>query len=252
VIKRDELQAYLQHSLAVDGLQDYCPNGLQVSGSQEIRHLVTGVTGNLALFERAVQLKAEAVLVHHGLFWRGDDPCVKGMLRARLAVLLAKNINLFAYHLPLDVHRPLGNNWQLADQLGCQVDGSLFSGAREHLVLHGRFSRALSPAKFGVRLAQVFGRSPLHLSGGKKLIHTFAWCTGAGHSFLQDAANFGVDAFLTGEVSERTTHQASELGVEVFVAGHHATERYGVQALGAHLAQRFGIKHTFVDVPNPI
>jgi dinuclear metal center YbgI/SA1388 family protein len=252
VIKRDELQAYLHHYLSVDQFSDYCPNGLQVSGGDTIKNLVTGVSANLAFLQQAQQLKADAVLVHHGLFWRGDDPCIKGVLRERLALLFAKDLNLFAYHLPLDCHKPLGNNWQLAEQLGFEVTGSVFSEKRDNLVLYGGCVQPSLPEDLAVTIERALGRVPLHLPGRAKQIKKVAWCTGAGHDFLQDVARLGVDAFITGEVAERTTHLAQELGIHVFAAGHHATERYGVAALGEHLADRYGIKHHFIDVANPI
>ncbi|MBL1274889.1 MAG: Nif3-like dinuclear metal center hexameric protein [Ectothiorhodospiraceae bacterium] len=260
MIQRDKLVAYLADLLTVNTFSDYAPNGLQVEGRGEIKTIIGGVTACQALVDAAVQKGADALLVHHGYFWKGESACVTGMKKQRLGALLANDINLLAYHLPLDAHPELGNNAQLAQLLGLQVDGSFGGGSGGvDIGQYGRLEQPLSAKAFAERLAHKLGRKPLHINGGLEHareggdeIHTIAWCTGAAQSYLEQAAALGVDAFLTGEISEQTVHVARELGIHFFSAGHHATERGGVQALGGHLAEKFGVSFEFVDIDNPV
>ncbi len=227
---------------------DYCPNGLQVEGGGEINTIVSGVTATQALLERAVDEGAELVLVHHGFFWKGEDPCIKGMKRRRLNLLLQNNISLVAYHLPLDAHAEYGNNIQLAKTLGIRVDVQ----EEGNLVLAGSLDVPVSAGEFSAHIERVLGRRPQWIDGGGHAIKRLAWCTGAAQSYIEQAVELEVDAFLSGEISEQTVHVARENGIHYFAAGHHATERYGVQALGEELVRRLGVRHCFVDCDNPV
>jgi dinuclear metal center YbgI/SA1388 family protein len=250
-VDRDELAKYLAQKLNSEQYRDYCPNGLQVEGRPEIGTIVSGVTASLALIEAALDLNADAILVHHGYFWRGEDPRVVGIRQKRLTRLLGNQINLYAYHLPLDMHAELGNNAQLGKLLG--------------LAAHGRFAendigwlgRAAEPglatvADLAGRIAQVLGRAPLVIGDPAQRLDQIGWCTGAAQNMLGAAIDAGASAYVSGEISEPTVPLARESGVAYLAAGHHATERYGVQALGAHLAERFGVQHRFVDIDNPV
>ncbi len=247
-----ELVAYTDRLLEIDRFSDYCPNGLQVEGRAEIRVLVGGVTACQALLDAAVEQGADAVLVHHGYFWKGEDPCLTGMKYRRLATLLRHDIGLLAYHLPLDAHPELGNNVQLARMLDLAVTGTIGDGRTPDLVMLGEPAAPISGTEFAAHLATRLGRQPLYIAGGDAPIRQLAWCTGGAQSFIATAAEAGVDAFLTGEASEQTVHFARENGLHFFAAGHHATERYGIQALGTHLAQGFGLRFAFVDIDNPV
>ena len=231
--------------------QDYCPNGLQVQGSEQVQTLVCGVTASQALVDRAVELGADALLVHHGYFWKNEDPRVVGMKRNRLSSLLANDISLLAYHLPLDAHPVYGNNAQLAARLGITVTGGLQQIERP-VGNVGCFEQALSTAELSLLIARELGREPLIVASGEHPVKRIAWCTGAAQDYIEQAAALGVDAFLSGEISEQTVHIARELGVHYIAAGHHATERYGVQALGHYLAGQFGLQHHFIDIDNPV
>jgi len=248
-MKLTELLDYTGQLLQVDRYRDYCPNGLQVAGRDEIGTIVSGVSASMELLVAAANAGADLVLVHHGYFWKGEDPCVVGIKRTRLKFLLASDINLVAYHLPLDAHPTLGNNAQLAQRLGLQMDGTFGDQA---IAAYGALTQPMSLEDLGRRVADALGRSPLVVGEADKRIGRVAWCTGAAQDYLEQAVQFGVDAFITGEVSERTVHLARESGVAFIGAGHHATERYGVQALGEHLAQRFGIKHQYIEIDNPV
>ncbi len=252
MVQRDELLAYLAEMLDVQAFADYAPNGLQVEGRANIKKIVTGVTACQALVDAAVERKADALLVHHGYFWKGEDTRIVGMKKQRLGTLLAADINLLAYHLPLDAHPGLGNNTQLAKLLGLQQEGVFGSETGTPIGQYGRLTQTVNAEAFGKLLARKLGREPLHIAGASDTIHTVAWCTGAAQSYLEQAAALGVDAFVTGEISEQTVHVARERGVHFFSAGHHATERGGVQALGAHLATHFGLAVEFVDIDNPV
>lgn len=230
--------------------QDYCPNGLQVEGRPRVRRIVSGVSASQALIDAAIERGADALLVHHGFFWRGEDPCVRGMKRRRLAALLENQVSLIAYHLPLDAHPSLGNNAQLAAKLGLTIEGGLDDSARP-VGNVGRLASPMSATAFAAVVEEALGRKPLLEEVGEGLISRIAWCTGAAQSYIDRAAQLGVDAYLSGEVSEPTIHSAREQGLHYLAAGHHATERYGVQALGNRLAEIFGLEHEFIDIDNP-
>lgn len=248
-----ELAAYLDRLLEVARFDDYAPNGLQVEGRAEVRRILGGVSASQALIEHALQWEADAILVHHGWFWRNEDPRVCGIRQRRLRALLCADISLLAYHLPLDAHAELGNNAQLARVLDIAISGELATGRKERgLLLRGRLGADMSGQDLSRHLAQRLAREPLHVAGARALVREVAWCTGAAQDYLELAAAAGVDAFITGEASERTTHIARETGVHFYAAGHHATERYGVRALLAHIAANFAVETRFVDVDNPV
>ncbi|MES2979409.1 MAG: Nif3-like dinuclear metal center hexameric protein [Pseudomonadota bacterium] len=241
--------------LQPDSFKDYGPNGLQVEGKPEVRHIVSGVTASLALIEAAAEAGADAIFVHHGLFWRGQDGRVTGWMKQRLALLLEHDINLFAYHLPLDAHPEFGNNAQLALRLGLKA----------HEGAHGRFGDALlgfmgerrdggvfdscEALAESVRLA--LGRPVIAIPGRDRPIRHVAWCTGGAQGYFEDAIAAGADVFITGEISEPQAHYARETGVAFIACGHHASERYGASAVAAHVAAQFGLAHTFIDIDNP-
>lgn len=245
----DTLVDFCDGYLNAGAFRDYCPNGLQVQGREGVRTLVSGVTASLALVEAAIEAKADAILVHHGYFWKGEDPCVTGMKRRRLRRLLAADISLIAYHLPLDAHPEVGNNAGLARQLGFSVQGC---HGEPELLFQGTPERPMSAAEMTAHIAERLGRTPLHIPGEADDIRRVAWCTGAAQSWIEQAVELGVDAFISGEISEQTVHVARECGLHYFAAGHHATERYGVQALGALLVERFGLEHRYIEVDNPV
>lgn len=251
VIALNTLVAEIDRHLDAARISDYCPNGLQVEGRAEVRRIVSGVTASQALLDAAVAWGADLVLVHHGYFWKSENPCVVGMKQRRLKTLLSHDISLLAYHLPLDVHPELGNNVQLAQRLGLSVEGPLEPGNPRSVGLLGSLAEPLAPAEFAARVAQALGREPL-LVAGTRPIRRVGWCTGAAQGYIEQAIAAGVDAYLTGEVSESTVHSARENGISFLAAGHHATERYGVQALGEWIASRFGVEHRFVDCDNPV
>lgn len=248
-VERRDLLAFVDRLLESDRFADYCPNGLQVEGRRRISRLVSGVTASVALIRAAVDAGADAILVHHGYFWRGEDPRLTGTRRERVRLLLAHDLNLFAWHLPLDVHPELGNNAQLARVLGWRIDGRF---ARDGLGCWCDLDAPVSPQALAARLQRRLGARPLAVGSPPQRLRRVAWCTGAAQDLLEEAIDAGAQAFVSGEISERTTHLAREAGVLYLAAGHHATERFGVQALGERLAERFGIEHRFVDDPNPV
>ncbi|MWV11649.1 Nif3-like dinuclear metal center hexameric protein [Pseudomonas sp. R-28-1W-6] len=230
---------------------DYCPNGLQVEGRPQVRRIVSGVTASQALLDAAVEAEADVLLVHHGYFWKGEDACITGIKRRRLQTLLSHDISLLAYHLPLDLHPEVGNNVQLARQLDITVEGPLDADNPKVVGLLGSLAEPVSARDFARRVQEVLGREPL-LVEGAGMIRRIGWCTGGGQGYIDNAIAAGVDLFLSGEASEQTFHSARENGISFIAAGHHATERYGVQALGEYLARRFAVEHLFIDCPNPI
>lgn len=247
-----QLVKTLDQWLEPEQVKDYCPNGLQVEGRPQVRRILTGVTASQALLDAAVLAKADAVLVHHGYFWRGEDPCVRGMKRRRLQTLLEHEISLIAYHLPLDIHPKLGNNAQLAQRLGLIVEGGLELNSRQPVGLWGRLEQPLTAAELSQRIEQELGRQPQWIEGNSDKIETLGWCTGAAQGYIEHAIARGLDAFISGEISEPTVYAAREGGVHYFGAGHHATERYGVQALGQQLADEFDIEHCYIELDNPV
>lgn len=246
-----ELVTYCNNLLQIGEYQDYCPNGLQVEGRSAIGRLVSGVTASQALLDVAVERGADAVLVHHGWFWNGEEQRVVGMKRRRLGTLLINDIGLIAYHLPLDGHPELGNNAQLGALLGVAVEGRFGRGPDGGIAAYGSLPQALSAVALSAHIDQRLGRPPLHIDGGGGPLRRIGWCSGGAQGWIEQAAALGLDGFISGEISEQTVHAARELGIHYFAAGHHATERYGVRALGAHLAQKYAIDHEFVDIDNP-
>jgi dinuclear metal center YbgI/SA1388 family protein len=246
---RDELARHLDGLLDASRVKDYCPNGLQVEGRAEVAFVVSGVTASAALIDAAAAAGADALLVHHGYFWRGEDPRLVGARKRRIELLLAAGMSLFAYHLPLDLHPELGNNAQLAARLGLLVAGR---AGEQDLVSHGSLEAPCTLAAFAARVEAALDRPPLVVGAPERPVARVAWCTGAAQGFFETAVELGVDAYVTGEISEQHVHVARESGVAFVAAGHHATERYGVQAVGEHLAATFGIRHRFIDVPNPV
>lgn len=247
-----ELLNYLNQLLSPEKVRDYCPNGLQIEGANAINKLVTGVTASQNLIDRAIELGADAIFVHHGYFWKSENPCIRGMKRRRIQSLLNHDINLFAYHLPLDVHPTLGNNAQLAKLLGIETEAGLDPSERLPIAVKGHFVNGVTPIELKERIFQKLNRKPLHETADKSEIKTVAWCTGGGQQYIEQAAEQGIDAFITGEASEQTIHTAREMNIHFYAAGHHATERYGAKAVGEHLAEQLGLEVTFVDIDNPV
>lgn len=247
-MKRDELTAYIAHLLHCNEFTDYCPNGLQVEGKDNIQRVVCGVTACQALLDAAVAERADAVIVHHGYFWKGEAPSVCGMKKQRLATLLKNDINLLAYHLPLDAHPQLGNNAQLAKQAGWTIISQF---APQNIACLGQCQEQ-SLAQLATQLSQMLGREPTVIGSGTQTVRRVAWCTGAAQDYLQDAAQLHADVFISGEISERTTHEARELGISYLAIGHHASEKGGIRALGEHLNQLGqGLDCQFIDIANP-
>ncbi len=246
-----DLVRYTDALLNVGTFKDYCPNGLQVEGRVQVQTLVSGVSASARLLDAALALNADAILVHHGYFWKGEDARIIGYKKQRLQRLLSADVSLVAYHLPLDAHPQLGNNAQLAQVLGINITGTFDTESGPKLGLVGGFAQPYSGEQFAAHIERVLGRAPLHVAGAASRIKSIAWCSGGAQGYIDRAVALGVDAYLTGEVSEYTVHIARETGLHFFAAGHHATERYGVQALGAHLAQHFGLRHEYVEIENP-
>jgi len=248
--RQDLLQAF-DTLLAPERFKDYGPNGLQVEGRETVRKLVSGVTASRALIEAAVQRGADAVFVHHGLFWRGQDGRVTGWMKQRLALLLAHDINLFAYHLPLDAHPDLGNNAQFGRQLGLQADARFGEQDLGFLGARSDGQDFADSEALAAHVRRALGREVTCVAGRPGPLRRIAWCTGGAQSYFEAAIAAGADAFLTGEISEPQAHYARECGVTFLACGHHASERYGAPAVAAHVAQQLGIAHEFVDVDNP-
>ncbi|MDR3067493.1 MAG: Nif3-like dinuclear metal center hexameric protein [Comamonas sp.] len=247
-IQRNTLLSVFNGLLQPERFKDYGPNGLQVEGRSEIRRIVSGVTASRALIEAAIEAGADAVFVHHGLFWRGMDGRITGWLKERIRLLLAHDINLFAYHLPLDAHAELGNNAQLGARLGVQGQAA-FGDQNLGWLADADFADA---AALAAHVQSVLGRK-VTLAGAQKHrpIRKLAWCTGGAQGFFESAIAAGADAYITGEISEPQMHLAREMGVSFIAAGHHATERYGAPAVAAHVAQECGLEHRFIDIDNP-
>ena len=247
-MQREELRSYLDTLLDAARFRDYCPNGLQVEGRAEIRRVVCGVTASQALVDIAAARGADAIFVHHGWFWKSEDGRVIGHRRKRLATLLAHDINLFAYHLPLDAHADLGNNAQLARHLGWTVEGRY---ADQDIGFIGRPAAPTTAAGLAATLDAALARKPLLIGDADRPVARIAWCSGGAQGYLEQAIALGVDVFISGEISENTVHVARESGVAYLAAGHHATERYGAMAMATHLAQRFGLDCEYVELDNP-
>ena len=252
MITRTECLSYLETLLEPNRFQDYCPNGLQVAGNEQIKNIVSGVTASQALLDAALDLEADTILVHHGYFWQGEDPRIIGIKQKRLKQLLVNDINLIAYHLPLDAHPTLGNNAQLAELFNIEVDGRISGTGEPALALCGCLDEPQTVPEFADKIWQVLEREPLVIQAHDRPMTTIGWCSGAAQGYIEQAAELGLDAFMSGEISEKTVHLARELGINYFAAGHHATERCGVKALGEHLAEQFDVQHQFVDIDNPV
>jgi dinuclear metal center YbgI/SA1388 family protein len=248
-MKINDLNNYLNTLLQPERFSDYCPNGLQVEGRAEISKIVTGVTASMDLLHAALEANADAVLVHHGYFWRGEALPITGIKKRRIQFLLQHDINLFAYHLPLDMHPELGNNVMLAKQLGLELTG--WAGEKNMLALAELNPPLTLKALAGVIEAKL-KRTPQVIGDLSKPINCVALCTGAAQGYIEQAIAAGADVYISGEISEQTVHVARESGMSYISAGHHATERYGIQALGEHLAQKFDFLHEFIDIDNPV
>lgn len=248
MVQVDQLSEYTAQFLNVRQFRDYAPNGLQVAGRSQVSKVVAGVSANRLLIEAAIEQQADAIVVHHGFFWKNEDPCLTGWRRERIRLLLQHDINLFAYHLPLDAHPEVGNNAQLALQMGWQTTAQ--TGEQGLLSLGA--GPQCSLAELGEALQRRLQREPLLLGDLQQPVQRLAWCTGGAQGYFEDAIAAGVDAFITGEVSERMADMARESGVAFVSAGHYATEQYGVQALAAHWTAQFGVDCRFVPVPNPV
>lgn len=249
--RQQQILAAFDNLLEPQRYRDYGPNGLQVEGKQEIRRIVSGVTASRALIEAAIEARADALFVHHGLFWRGHDGRVTGWLKQRLALLLAHEINLFAYHLPLDGHAELGNNAQLGLQLGLQASGRF--GEQDLGFLGERVDAApfASASALAQHLEKVLKRPVTLVDTAQGAIKKIAWCTGGAQGYFESAIAAGADAFITGEISEPQAHYARECGVAFLACGHHASERFGAPAVAGHVAAQLGIEHQFIEVDNP-
>ena len=248
-MKCEELVRYLDELLASARFKDYCPNGLQVEGAADVRRIVAGVTANQALIDVAIEEGADTVLVHHGWFWRGEDSRVIGFRKARLQALLRHDINLVAYHLPLDGQAELGNNARLAALFDWRIEGRY---GEQEIGFFGEAMRPQSLSALSDEVSAALHRPPLVVGDGNRRIERVAWCSGGGQSYFEQATFLGVDAFLSGEISEHSVHLARETGVAYIAAGHHATERLGIRALAEHLTEKLELECRFVDIDNPV
>lgn len=251
MVEREVLSRFLADELQVTSFKDYCPNGLQVEGRSEIKRLVSGVTASLALIEKAIEAGADAILVHHGYFWRGEDARIVGQKQKRLKLLLQNDISLFAYHLPLDAHPELGNNAQLAKKLGL-VSDCRFGADKLGWIGKMQNESIRNVGELAQLIQAQLGRAPMIVGDPNQQLGRIAWCTGAAQSMFGEAIDAGASIYLSGEISEPTVHLAREMGVAYLACGHHATERYGVQALAARIEENFNIQHQFIDIENPV
>lgn len=243
-----EIETFLQAMLRPEAFRDYGPNGLQVEGRREVRRIASGVTASLAFVDAAIEAGADTLLVHHGLFWRGQDGRLTGWLKERVKRLMAHDLNLFAYHLPLDAHAELGNNAQFGARLGLAADARF---GEQDLGFAGPAAAHTSAAALAAAARQALGRDVLLLPGDGRPLRRVGWCTGGAQGYFEAAIAAGADAFVTGEVSEPQAHLARETGVAFLACGHHATERYGAPAVAAAVAERFGLEHRFIEIENP-
>ncbi len=248
-----ELEKILNDKLSPNLIKDYAPNGLQVEGKSEIKRIITGVTASQALIEQAIEKNADALLVHHGYFWKGEPQPIRGMKGKRIRSLIKHDLNMYGYHLPLDIHPELGNNAELARLLDIDVLGGL-EGHAQSIAMHGRLKTPVTSSELAERISRTLSRTPLHIApdNADKLIETIGWCTGGGQDFIEMAVQQGLDAFISGEISERTTYTAREMDIHYYAAGHHATERYGIKALGEWLTKEYGLDVEFIDIDNPV
>jgi dinuclear metal center YbgI/SA1388 family protein len=246
---REDLRVYLDGLLEAPRFRDYCPNGLQVEGKPETKRILCGTTASQALIDAAITWQADAILVHHGWFWKGEDGRVTGFRKQRMAALLKHDINLFAYHLPLDAHPVLGNNAQLAAKFGWAIDGNF---GEQNIGFIGTPNAPLSAGQLAHQVGAALNRAPQLLGDEHREVRRVAWCSGGAQGYFEQAIAAGADLFLSGEVSEQTYHLALESGIPYIAAGHHATERYGVQALGKHLADTHGLECEYRELENPV
>jgi len=252
-MNRNDLEQYLDDLFTPERIKDYAPNGLQIQGKDEITTIVTGVTASQALINSAIEKKADAIIVHHGYFWKNEPYVIRGMKHKRIKALMDNDISLFAYHLPLDIHPIIGNNAQLAKLLNIEVTGPLELGNQLSVAIQGKFQEFISGTVLAQKISESLNRECLHIAPpSNKAIKSIAWCTGGGQDYIELAAEQGIDAFISGEVSEKTTHIAHEMDIHFFAAGHHATERYGIKALGEYLTKEQNIDVVFVDIDNPV
>ena len=245
----NELRDYIGSLLEVSRFRDYSPNGVQVEGKAQVLRIASGVTASQRLLEAATTWGADAILVHHGYFWRSEDATITGIKKRRIAHLLQHDVSLLAYHLPLDAHAELGNNAQLGKRLGFVEQGRF---GEQDIACHGELEQPQMLAQLSAHIEGVLQRAPQVIGDGSRTIRRIAWCSGGAQGYFDAAVALGVDAFLTGEISEQNVHVAQETGVAFIAAGHHATERYGIRALGEHLAARFGVEHRFFDMDSPV
>lgn len=247
-----EIVRWCDQFLQSQQFKDYCPNGLQIEGKAEVETVVSSVTASLQAIEQALDVKADMLLVHHGYFWKGEPAPLTGIKGRRIKQLMQADISLLAYHLPLDAHPEIGNNACLAQRLGIEITGAL--NPQDHFPIGniGRLAQPMTAQQFAQLLTERLGQTPICISTQQRPIQKIGFCTGAAQDFLSQAAMQGCDAYLSGEVSERTFHEAQEYGIHYFAAGHHATERYGVQSLAERLVQQFHLKHRYVELDNPI
>lgn len=250
---RSEFELLLNKTLSPSRFKDYAPNGLQVEGKKEINRVVTGVTASQALIDAAIEYKADAILVHHGYFWKNEDPRIVGMKYRRIAALIKNDINLYGYHLPLDAHPTLGNNAGLADALGLLNRSGLQVGVpiEESIGVVGELSKPVSSSEFQKMVETAVDRNVLFESVNDQPIQRVALCTGGAQGYIEQAVAVGADVFITGEVSEQTIHIAREMGIHFVAAGHHATERFGARSVAEYLADECGLDAVFIDVDNP-
>lgn len=251
-VRLEELSSYLHDYLSVAKVKDYCPNGVQVEGSEVVKRIVGGVTASQALIDAAVEKNACAVLVHHGYFWKGESQPITGIKKKRIKQLLLNDMSLLAYHLPVDVHAECGNNVQLANALGISITGPLEVGNPRSVGLVGTLDNSMTVHEFSEHVTAILGRKCEFIGDNDKVIQKIGFCTGAAQGMIDLAVSQNLDAYLSGEISEPTVHVARETGVAYFAAGHHATEKGGIQALGKHLVDKFNIEFEFIDINNPV
>ena len=245
----NELRDYIGSLLEISRFRDYSPNGVQVEGKAQVLRIASGVTASQRLLDAATDWGADAILVHHGYFWRSEDAALTGIKKRRIAHLLRHDVSLLAYHLPLDAHAEFGNNAQFGKRLDFVEQGRF---GEQDTACHGELAQPQMLAQLAAHIEGVLQRAPQVIGEGSRTIRRIAWCTGGAQGYFEAAVALGVDAFLTGEISEQNVHMAQETGVAFIAAGHHATERYGVRALGEHIAARFGVEHRFFDMDSPV
>ena len=245
----NELANYIASLLQTDLFKDYCPNGLQVEGRAQVRRIATGVTASQQVLDSAIAWGADAILVHHGYFWRNEDATITGIKKRRISQLLRNDVSLLAYHLPLDAHHELGNNARFGKLLGLTEQGRF---GEQNIACIGELASSQRLNQFAAQIGQTLQRAPQTIGDGNKDIRKVAWCSGGGQGYFEAAISLGADAFITGEISEQSFHIAQESGVAFIAAGHHATERLGVLALGEHLAGQFELEHRFFYQANPV